>query len=574
MKKLLALLFLSVIGYAGFSQAPTSVYWLKSRVDGSVPTPISGWGSLYFDYVTSKWKICNGTSCYDLPVGMTTRNNLPPSVHTSSFTLSPADTSKMHILSGGSGAIVITMGTFSSLSGKGLQFAFRRDRVDTVYFATGSETIIQSPGATLGVADSTFAYLYYNGMTDKFYLANGGSGGSGGGSGTVESVTGPNVDNTDPANPVVNAQTTITGNAGTATALATSRTIGTMTGDATSAGSGFNGTANNTNVVTLATVNSNVGSFGSATLAPVLTVNGKGLVTAVSTATITVVSDGVTITGDGTAGAPLVSSGMQGSNNLSEATNITTARSNIGASADKVTTTTKTTGFTPALSDFTGIQPLYRCTASFTITLPSDATQAIPQGKIFYGITTAGNTTTFAPGSGVTPFTSSGGYTVTPGGAADFVFWSATKTAADTWSVQIGSPPATSPFGITFLANVQTFTNMPAGVQEITLGTTNRYRSKADLTNYQQVRVTVGVSTAGSTNAGFYLQYSTDDSSFTDIGTASGSDIAVIGTTGTKVSGWVNLPTGAKADVFLRCVAISGDGAADPVVGLITAQFR
>lgn len=110
---------------------------------------------------------------------VTTRNNLPPAVHTSSFTLAPADTSKMHILSGGSGAIVITMGTFSGLSGKGLQFAFRRDRVDTVYFATGSETIIQSPGATLGVADSTFAYLYYNGTTDKFYLANGGSGGGG-----------------------------------------------------------------------------------------------------------------------------------------------------------------------------------------------------------------------------------------------------------------------------------------------------------------------------------------------------------------------------------------------------------
>ena len=38
---------------------------------------------------------------------------------------------------------------------------------------------------------------------------------------------------------------------------------------------------------TLATVNANVGSFGSATLVPIVTVNAKGLVTAVSTATIT-----------------------------------------------------------------------------------------------------------------------------------------------------------------------------------------------------------------------------------------------------------------------------------------------
>jgi hypothetical protein len=38
--------------------------------------------------------------------------------------------------------------------------------------------------------------------------------------------------------------------------------------------------------LTLATVNSNTGSFGSATSIPVVTVNGKGLVTAVSTATV------------------------------------------------------------------------------------------------------------------------------------------------------------------------------------------------------------------------------------------------------------------------------------------------
>jgi hypothetical protein len=51
-----------------------------------------------------------------------------------------------------------------------------------------------------------------------------------------------------------------------------------LAGDATSsAGS---------NTLTLATVNSNTGAFGSATSIPVVTVNGKGLVTAVSTATV------------------------------------------------------------------------------------------------------------------------------------------------------------------------------------------------------------------------------------------------------------------------------------------------
>jgi hypothetical protein len=50
------------------------------------------------------------------------------------------------------------------------------------------------------------------------------------------------------------------------------------TGDATSVAGAV--------ALTLATVNSNVGSFGSATSVPVLTVNAKGLVTGVSTATI------------------------------------------------------------------------------------------------------------------------------------------------------------------------------------------------------------------------------------------------------------------------------------------------
>lgn len=74
----------------------------------------------------------------------------------------------------------------------------------------------------------------------------------------------------------------LTGNASTATALATGRTIGIVTGDATSAGSSFDGTANNTNSLTLATVNSNVGSFGSSTSIPSFTVNAKGLITAAS----------------------------------------------------------------------------------------------------------------------------------------------------------------------------------------------------------------------------------------------------------------------------------------------------
>lgn len=50
-------------------------------------------------------------------------------------------------------------------------------------------------------------------------------------------------------------QTSVTGNAGTATALQTGRTIGALTGDVTSSGSSFNGTANNTNSTVVGRIN-------------------------------------------------------------------------------------------------------------------------------------------------------------------------------------------------------------------------------------------------------------------------------------------------------------------------------
>lgn len=86
----------------------------------------------------------------------------------------------------------------------------------------------------------------------------------------------------------------VTGNADTATAWATARDL-SLTGDATATLSSVDGSANVSAGVTLATVNSNTGSFGSTTAVPVITVNGKGLITAVSTASIATsfdISDG------------------------------------------------------------------------------------------------------------------------------------------------------------------------------------------------------------------------------------------------------------------------------------------
>lgn len=73
----------------------------------------------------------------------------------------------------------------------------------------------------------------------------------------------------------------LTGNADTATALETSRTI-TVSGDVDGSAS-FDGSADADIAVTLDTVNTDVGTFGSSTDIPSVTVDAKGRVTAVTT---------------------------------------------------------------------------------------------------------------------------------------------------------------------------------------------------------------------------------------------------------------------------------------------------
>lgn len=81
--------------------------------------------------------------------------------------------------------------------------------------------------------------------------------------------------------------TTNAGNISSGTLLAAR--MPALTGDVTSTAGAV--------ATTLATVNSNVGSFGSASAVPVITVNAKGLVTAISTTAVTIPSGSISVTG-------------------------------------------------------------------------------------------------------------------------------------------------------------------------------------------------------------------------------------------------------------------------------------
>jgi len=100
-----------------------------------------------------------------------------------------------------------------------------------------------------------------------------------------------------------------------------------------------------------------------------------------------------------------------------------------------------------------------------------------------------------------------------------------------------------------------------------------RHRLKFDLLKFSQARLLVNVTAAGYTNAKARVQYSTTQLIWYYLdGLASPS--VNINTTGLKVSSWIDLADGAKADVYLRLVGINGDAVAIPAFGLIAVQVR
>lgn len=130
------------------------------------------------------------------------------------------------------------------------------------------------------------AELAFNEQTNILYYGTG-TGGAGGSATSIIAIAGNGAFVDTSTNQTIAGTKTfsstisgsITGLAGTATALATARTI-SITGDLAYTSPSFDGTGNVTAAGTLATVNSNVGTFLKTT------VNAKGLVTAAATANI------------------------------------------------------------------------------------------------------------------------------------------------------------------------------------------------------------------------------------------------------------------------------------------------
>ena len=121
-----------------------------------------------------------------------------------------------------------------------------------------------------------------------------------------------------------------------------------------------------------------------------------------------------------------------------------------------------------------------------------------------------------------------------------------------------------------------TLTNMALALAF--LAGSHRYAGKIDLTSCTQCRLIVNKQgTAGAASAKIILRYisafSTTAANWLDIG-ASEVSVAINVQNTVLASAWIDLAALAKADVFIAPLCSGGDGALDPVVGNIVAQFK
>ena len=119
-------------------------------------------------------------------------------------------------------------------------------------------------------------------------------------------------------------------------------------------------------------------------------------------------------------------------------------------------------------------------------------------------------------------------------------------------------------------------TNMALALQF--LGNSHRFATRADLTSFTQCRLVVNKqATAGAAASKIILRYITafnvTAANWSDIG-ASEVSVAINVQNTVLATAWINITALAKADVFICPLMSGGDGALDPVVGNITAQFK
>lgn len=125
------------------------------------------------------------------------------------------------------------------------------------------------------------------------------------------------------------------------------------------------------------------------------------------------------------------------------------------------------------------------------------------------------------------------------------------------------------PFAFAFFNGVVTTTNIPAAIQEYAGNTATRWMM--DLSLFVESKVTVCVATAAAAGANLRIQYSLDNSSFSDLTT----NVSLQTQLFPAQSTWSTIPDAAKGqEVFLRVVTSNGNATDDPVTVQVVLNLR
>jgi hypothetical protein len=127
-----------------------------------------------------------------------------------------------------------------------------------------------------------------------------------------------------------------------------------------------------------------------------------------------------------------------------------------------------------------------------------------------------------------------------------------------------------------------TWTNMPAAVTPL-LGSTGRYERWVDISTWDQAELRLGyLATVGAVGSRLYVQwFRTSDSTWQAL--AASGHVSVFldaGANAPKTGGWKDIKQAAKdqntanGGLRVRCVGDGGDGAADPVFGVVALAGR